>query len=285
MRKTTASGSFNAQPIIKFCGGKRQLLPELRKYVPERFTRYWEPFVGGGALFFDLPKPFTAHLSDTNERLIRMYRGVRDNVDDVVRRLKGYAFAPNTPRKKEFFEGMRRDDIDAKSDAEVAAWFIYLNKTAYNGMYRVNKANRFNVPFGRYENPTICDEENLRAVSERLADAVIESGDFEETTHEAGKGDFVYCDCPYVPLSASSNFTGYTQDGFAHADQVRLRDCAVALAKREAHVVLSNSSAPVVYELYKDVATIHEVNAKRSINSKADKRGAVKELILVMRGP
>lgn len=260
-------------PFIKWVGGKRQLLPELRARVPSKFGRYFEPFVGGGALFFDLA-PERASLTDMNERLVRTYRGVRDDVYGVIKRLREY------PYDEAFYYQMRASGLNAASDAEVAARFIYLNKTGFNGLYRENKAGKFNVPFGRYTNPTICDDVALRACSLALQGAILLVDDFERVVSDAQPGDFVYFDPPYVPLTATSNFTSYTSGGFTHADQVRLRDVALTLKASGVSVLLSNSSAEAVRDLYSDGFVVEEVSARRAVNSKASGRGAVKELLI-----
>jgi DNA adenine methylase len=261
------------RPFIKWAGGKRQLLPQLRRYVPEGFGRYYEPFVGGGALFFEL-RPAQAVLTDVNERLIRTYRGVRDDVEQVIELLRAYR------HEEAFFYAQRDVQIDGKTDAEVAAWFIYLNKVGFNGLYRVNRQNRFNVPFGRHKNPTICDEQTLRACSAALAAARIEKADFAAAVADAEPGDLVYFDPPYVPMSVTANFTQYTSDRFDRAAQERLRDLAVALKQRGVHVLLSNSSAPLVRSLYQDGFETIEVSATRLVNSKVTGRGAITELVI-----
>lgn len=261
------------RPFLKWAGGKRQLLPHLRAHVPERYGTYHEPFVGGGALFFAL-RPRRAVLSDTNERLVRTYRGVQQDVEGVIALLQSY------PHDKAFFLDKRREPIDACSDVEVAAWMIYLNRTGYNGLYRVNRDNQFNVPFGDYASPSLCDAENLRACARALADARVEHAPFTSVTSRARRGDFVYFDPPYVPLSASSSFTAYTADGFGLAQQAELRDAARELMRRGVHVVLSNSSAPQVFALYTPDFAVTEVLATRMVNCKAEGRGKVKELIL-----
>jgi DNA adenine methylase len=261
------------RPFVKWVGGKRQLLDQLLKHVPERYSTYFEPFVGGGALFFAL-RPAKAVLADVNERLIRTYKGVRDDVDGVIKLLRKY------PYDSEFFYRMREREIDAGSDAEVAAWFIYLNKTGFNGLYRVNRDNRFNVPFGRYARPTICDERTLRACSAALARVELLVADFEEVVASAKKRDLVYFDPPYVPLSATSYFTSYTSSGFDAKEQIRLRDVALKLKRRGASVLLSNSSAPFVRDLYAQGFKLVEVPAIRMVNSKASARGAIPELLI-----
>jgi DNA adenine methylase len=261
------------RPFIKWAGGKRQLLPALLEEVPARPTRYFEPFLGGGALFFAVA-PRRAVLADVNARLIRTYQGVRDDVDEVIRLLATY------PHDSDFFYRLREQDIDQAGDAELAAWFIYLNKAGFNGLYRVNSKNRFNVPFGRYTNTTVCDEPTLRACSAALAKVDLRVADFESVVAGAGGGDFVYFDPPYVPLSATSSFTSYTSGGFGAPEQARLRDVARGLKERGVRVLLSNSSAPLVRDLYADGFSIREVSATRSVNSKASGRGAITELLI-----
>ena len=268
-----ATGAIAGRPFIKWVGGKRQLLPVLLARVPRYAGRYLEPFIGGGALFFAL-RPPRAVLADVNARLIRTYKGVRDNVGHVIELLRSY------PHDSGFFYRLREADIDSASDAEVAAWFIYLNKTGFNGLYRVNRADRFNVPFGRYVNPNICDEKTLRACSAALAGAELLVADFEVVLAKAKPGDFTYIDPPYVPLNITSSFTSYTSHGFGSAEQTRLRDAARKLKWRGVHALLSNSSAPLVRNLYADGFTLTEVSATRSVNSKAAGRGAVAELLI-----
>ncbi len=261
------------KPFLKWAGGKRQLLGDIWPHLPARYGRYFEPFIGGGALFFALGPP-RAVLTDVNERLIRAYKGVRDDVDTVIELLRGY------PHDATFFYRFRDVDIDKKTDAQVAAWFVYLNKTGFNGLYRVNRDNKFNVPFGRYANPKICDERALRSCSAALKKAELLMCDFAAAVAQAKRGDFVYFDPPYVPLSATSSFTSYTKGGFGAEDQERLRDVACKLKKRGVHVLLSNSSAPFVRDLYKGKFDLVEVSATRSVNSKATARGAITELLL-----
>ena len=262
------------RPFLKWVGGKRQLLGELLSHTPRRFGCYHEPFIGGGALFFALA-PKKAFLSDHNERLIRTYRGVRDSVDDVISLLQQY------PHERVFFEQMRSVDIDRGSDAEVAAWMLYLNRTAYNGLYRVNRDNRFNVPFGDYKHPTICDEVRLRQCSMALQQVSVEHEDYASVLKRAKKGDFVYFDPPYVPLSKTASFTSYTRNRFTDDDQTRLRDTAVELKKYGVHVVLSNSNTEQVKNLYAKHFKLIEVKATRAINSKSSARGKISELLIV----
>ncbi|MBN1606804.1 MAG: DNA adenine methylase [Polyangiaceae bacterium] len=263
-----------AKPFVKWAGGKRQLLGDIVARVPRFAGRYFEPFVGGGAVFFHLA-PKRAVLADTNERLIRTYLGVQKDVEGVIRLLSRY------PYDEEFFYRLRDKDIDkVKNDVEVAAWLIYLNKAGYNGLYRVNSKNGFNVPFGRHTSPNICDPETLRLCSQSLARAKLEHADFEAVVKTAREGDFVYFDPPYVPLSSTSYFASYTKDGFGPSEQERLRDVALELKRRGVHVLLSNSSAPFVQRLYSKGFRITKVLATRNVNSKASHRGAILELLI-----
>jgi DNA adenine methylase len=250
----------------------------LNAHAPEKFGRYHEPFVGGGALYFDLAHRRTlrrgAVLSDNNARLIRAYRGVRDSVEDVITLLRSY------PHSKDFYLQMRERPVDEGTDAEVAAWFIYMNRTGYNGLYRVNQQNRFNVPFGDYQNPKICDPEGLHACSRALGAAEIRCEPFDLVVERAESGDFVYFDPPYVPLSATSSFTSYTANGFGLVHQQKLAEVARTLKARGVHVLVSNSSAPLVRELYREGFTTVEVHAARSVNSRGDGRGKIVELLM-----
>lgn len=265
-----------ARPFLKWTGGKMALVPELLKHLPSTFGTYHEPFLGGGALFF-LLQPQRAVLSDVNLRLIRTYRAVKDHVENVIPILRD----EYTPRhSKEFYYAMRNLDADHYGDVGVAVWFLYLNKTCFNGLWRVNKSNKFNVPAGDYKNPTIYNEANLRACSKALASTEIHHSDFRACEVRAQPGDVVYFDPPYVPLTATSDFTNYTAEGFSPKDQIDLRDLALRLKQRGVHVILSNSSAPAVRQLYGDPFTIHEVDVRRAINSDVEKRGAVKEFII-----
>lgn len=262
-----------SKPFIKWAGGKRQLLPEILRHVPERFGTYHEPFVGGGAVFFALPQGTVARLSDSNERLVRAYRGIKFHVEDVIRKLNEFRVDRDT------YLEQRARNIDADSDADVAAWFIYLNKTGYNGLYRVNSRNMFNVPHGtRTGRVYICDEDNLRACAKALANATVVHQDFEHALRQVRRGDLVYLDPPYIPVSATSYFTSYTVDGFTHDDQIRLRDAALKVKRKGARVIVSNSSA--ARKLYGEGFKITEVLASRQVNSKADRRGKIAELLI-----
>ena len=279
-----------ARPCLKFVGGKTQLLPELRKHVPAAFGRYWEPFMGGAAMYFDLYAAGKiqngATLSDMNEFLVRTYLAVRDNVDIVIDWLRGheraYKDAGSDEAKLAYYLSVRAAmgfPGHFGPNENEAARLIFANKTGYNGLFRVNGSGKFNVPMGNYANPTICDEENLRACSRALQGADIRHSDFADVMALAAPGDFLYADPPYVAVNDTSDFTSYTAGKFTMADQQRLRDAALRLKRREVRVVLSNADVPAVRELYKGFQ-IHEVQARRNVNSNATKRGKVGEVII-----
>ncbi len=265
-----------AKPFVKWAGGKRQLMPEIRARAPEKFGMLYEPFVGGAAVTFAL-RPRRAVIGDANEHLATAYIGVRNDVEDVIKSLK------RMPYESDYYYETRSKmpDLESADPDEVAAWVIYVNKAGFNGLWRVNRKGEFNVPFGRYTNPTICDADNLRACSKALRTVNIRIGDFEKTVRSAERGDFVYFDPPYVPASATADFTAYTAGGFGYPDQVRLRDCAAKLKRRGVHVMLSNAEHPIVRKLYRGGEfKIERVRARRAINSDADGRGTVGEVII-----
>ena len=271
-----------AKPFVKWVGGKRQLLRQFRElglYPPEDFNpitnTYYEPFVGGGAVFFDL-LPKNAKLSDLNNELVITYNVIKNNVDELIQSLQKHIY------DKEYYLEVRAKKIDDLSDVEVASRFIFLNRTGFNGLYRVNKSGQFNVPFGRYNNPVICDEKNLRQVSEALQDVSITHQDYKNVLETAKTGDFVYLDPPYYPINATSSFTSYTAEGFLEKEQTELRDTFVKLHEKGCFVMLSNSDTPFINELYSglDGITINKITAGRSINSKGSGRGKITEVLV-----
>ncbi|MDE2986527.1 MAG: DNA adenine methylase [Chloroflexota bacterium] len=272
-----------AKPFLKWAGGKTSLLPELLEAAPEQIETYYEPFVGGGALFFALQAAGRfkrAVLSDSNKELINAYTQVRDDVDGLVRALsvhqRKYREAED---RAEYYYTIRGKKLTCSLGG--AANLIFLNKTCYNGLYRVNSKGRFNVPHGRYVNPTICDEGNLRAASEALQGVELRVADFADGPRLAGAGDFVYFDPPYVPLSETAYFTSYTAKEFGMVEQERLARTAAELAERGSRVALSNSGHPEVKSMYSsEVFKLDEVHAKRAINSDAKKRGPVREYLI-----
>jgi DNA adenine methylase len=266
-------------PVLKWVGGKRQLLDTLVPLLPKRITSYCEPFVGGGALLFYL-QPKIAYVNDINSDLIRVYSVIKDNVEALIAELSKYK------NEADFFYAVRDWDRDKEkyaslSEVEKAARIIYLNKTCYNGLYRVNNAGEFNSPFGNYRNPNIVNAPVLRAVSTYLNTATIHltSVDYEEVLQKIPKGTFVYLDPPYDPISQTSNFTGYSKGGFTKADQIRLRECCDALNARGIKFMLSNSATEFIQEQYKNY-NITFVKAKRAVNSVASKRGNVDEVVV-----
>lgn len=272
------------KPFVKWVGGKRQLLAQFRLrnlFPPEKFdpvkNTYFEPFVGGGAVFFDL-LPKNAVLSDMNLELVTTYNVIKDNVENLIKSLKKHKV------NKEYFLKTRSKDISKLSDIEIASRFIYLNRTCFNGLYRVNKSGQFNVPFGKNKNPLICDEVNLRRVSQALKNVTIKHQDYKEVLKKAKKGDFIYFDPPYYPVSKTASFTSYTKDAFLDKEQIELRDVFVELHKRGCFVMLSNSDAPFINKIYSEIKDkkiqIHKVEAGRAINSKGSGRGKILEVVI-----
>jgi DNA adenine methylase len=265
-----------ARPFVKWAGGKASLLPEILSRLPKTIKTYYEPFVGGGAVFFALAAENRfqrATLNDINEELRDTYAALRQNVGGVIACLEKHA----KQHGKTYFYGVRAHAV--RNLESRAARLIYLNRTCFNGLYRVNKKGGFNVPFGDYANPTICDELNLRAVSTVLQGVDLLSSDFEKSTVNAKRGDAVYFDPPYAPLSETANFTAYSKGGFGADEHERLRNLAEKLIGRGVHVLLSNSDTPFVRNLYRGFK-LEKVQARRNINSKGDKRGKINELLI-----
>lgn len=282
------------EPVLKWAGGKTRLLPELLSRLPASFMaaqalsavavsggsrirrkptpRYFEPFAGGAALFFHL-RPQVAQLTDCNEELIHLYRVVRDDVEGLIEELSQH------PHDRTHYYSVRAQNPRELPPVERAARMVFLNRTCFNGLWRVNKRGEFNVPFGSYTNPTICPEDRLRAASQALAGASLEVMDFELATRDAKAGDFVYFDPPYVPLTRTANFTAYTGLGFGLPEQERLAALFTRLTDRGVHCMLSNSDTPLVRELYAG-HRIDRVLAPRSISRDATRRDAVGEVIV-----
>lgn len=267
-----------AEPILKYVGGKRRLLPELLPRLPAEYRKYYEPFVGGGALFFELA-PERSVIADFNADLVELYRTLASDVDGVIEVLSGLQSSHREPDAYYLVRDGWNEQRAQWSPAERAAALVYLNKTCFNGLWRVNRAGKFNVPAGRYANPRICDPAALRAAAAVLARAEIRAGDYRETVADAGEGDLVYFDPPYVPATPTSNFTSYTAGGFGLQQQRELAQTARDIVARGARVVLSNSDVPLVRELYEGFQ-LDEVTCARAINSDATRRGAVGELII-----
>ncbi|EJO7700311.1 adenine-specific dna methyltransferase [Carnobacterium maltaromaticum] len=272
------------KPFLKWAGGKRQLLPTIRDYYPEEFNKYLEPFVGAGAVFMDLQHKNVV-INDFNEELINAYVSIRDDVEGLIEFLKKHEIN----NSKEYFYEVREYDrngtVGKMGATERASRLIYLNKTCFNGLFRVNSSGEFNVPFGNYKNPNIADETTLRAVSKYLNknNVSIINGDYKEAVKKARKGDFLYFDPPYAPITSDrQSFVGYTLNGFGEKEQEELRDVFVKLDKMGCYVMLSNSSVPLIHELYNDYKdTTVVLGATRMINSNASKRGKVDEVLVM----
>ena len=296
------------RPLLKWAGGKRQLLPALEQYYPASFDRYLEPFVGSGAVFFHLASTGALDgravtLSDVNRDLIGCYRAVRDETESVITALQALE-REHRRRGDDCYYDVRDRRFNPQRAAmatgdtgllttgyppELAAMLIFLNRTGFNGLFRLNRLGAFNVPAGRYREPRICDPEHIQAVAGvlRRPRVVIQHRGFEEAIGEAGKGDFVYCDPPYAPLSRTAAFTSYTAGGFDANDQRRLQRVVIELARRGCHVLLSNSTAGEIAALYEQSAEarraglrVARVPARRAINSNASRRGAVDEFLI-----
>jgi len=272
------------KPFLKWAGGKRQLLAEIKKYILEDINNYayFEPFLGAGAVFFNL-QPENAVINDLNGQLILTYNVIKENSDELIVLLKKY----HKKNDEENFYAIRNIDRDQNkfnrlSDVEKAARLIYLNKTCYNGLYRVNSQGLFNAPYGKYKNPVICDEITLRRIGNYLNSGKINilNCDFESAVSAADKGSFVYFDPPYHS-PGKTNFTGYQACGFDEAEQERLRNVIIKLTNRKVKCLLSNSDTDYIRELYNhDFFEIITVRAKRAINSDAAGRGAVSEVLI-----
>lgn len=267
-------------PFLKWVGGKRQLMSSIDQHLPQNIKglKYFEPFIGGGAVFFNL-QPTNAVINDFNEELINVYNVIKNNLDELIIDLKKHH------NNAEYFYQIRSLDrteaYKKLTSVQKASRVIYLNKTCFNGLYRVNNAGEFNAPFGRYKNPNIVNEPTLKAVNKFLNknNIAIHSGDYEKLLNEADEKSFVYLDPPYHPISESSNFTGYVQGGWGIHDQIRLRDVCNNLNERGIKFLLSNSSAQAIKDLYQNYNII-TVKATRAINSNGSDRGEIDEVLI-----
>jgi DNA adenine methylase len=275
--------NIKAKPFLKWVGGKGQLLGQMETLLPKKFNTYFEPFVGGGAVFFNL-QPKKGNINDINHTLITAYSCIKEEPKKVIsslKKLEKQFIEKDTGGRKKFYYSLREKYNTLKvDDFNRAIYFLFFNKTAFNGVYRENSKGGFNVPMGSYKNPKIVDEENILAVSESLKNTKITCGSFYDAVKKAKSGDFVYFDPPYHPLSETSSFTSYHKDDFSKDDQIKLRDLFVELDKRGVYVMLSNSSAPFIKEIYSKYKQI-PVYANRMINSKSDKRGKISEVVIV----
>ncbi len=267
-------------PILKWVGGKRQLLDSIEPLIPKCST-YYEPFLGGGAVLF-CRQPAKAVINDSNQELMNVYLTIKEEPEALMRKLKEH----REKNCEEYFYHVRALDRDKQgfsnlTNVELAARIIYLNKTCYNGLFRVNSSGEFNSPWGRYKNPNITNETTIQALSAYFnqADITIKCGDYREALRGIRKGAFVYFDPPYVPISASASFTGYTAGGFGEQEQIALKEQCDALHKRGIKFLLSNSACSFIEDLYKDYK-IEYVKAKRAINVNPEKRGEIKEILV-----
>ena len=259
-----------ASPFVKWAGGKRSIIRIINEFLPASIETYHEPFVGGGAVFFAFEDRIkTATLADLNEELVIAYRAISQQTDEVIAALEKHAINHNT---KGYYIKVR-DKQKTRDPIGITARFMYLNKTCYNGLYRVNKSGKFNVPQGKYKNPKICDPVNLKNVAKVLEKATIRIGQFDESIHPES-GDFVYCDPPY-----DGTFAGYQAEGFGNADQERLKDSVDEWVKQGTSVMLSNSDTPFIRKLYKDYF-IHSITAYRHISSNGETRGEKAEVLI-----
>jgi len=267
-----------AAPFVKWAGGKGRLLSQLRPLLPSGVERmrHVEPFVGGGALFF-ARRPARALLTDINPALVATYNAIRDDVDAVIAALRGLADGHS---KASYYQIRERYNEGRRAPVpKRAAMFIYLNKTCFNGLHRVNRKGEFNVPVGSYKNPRILNEDALRVASQALAGAQLRCSPFDALLENAKPGDFIYFDPPYEPVSDTASFTSYARDGFSRQDQTRLRDVYQALDRRGCKLMLSNSDVPFIRELYRNFS-VDTVAAPRAINCDAKKRGKVSEVVV-----
>lgn len=265
-----------SKPIIKWVGGKRQLIEQIKKYMPKEFNKYFEPFIGGGALFFELNKE-NSIINDFNPELTNMYEIIKTKPYDLIKDLKKH-------KNTEYYyykirEMDRKDSYKKLSRVKKASRLIFLNRTGYNGLYRVNSKGQNNVPFGKYSNPLIVDEENILSCNKRLQTTTILTGDFENIKSYIKQGDFIYLDPPYVPVSDTANFTSYTSQGFDSNMQIRLKEFCDYINSIGAYFMLSNSYTELILSLYKDY-TIKIVEANRALNCKASGRGKVNEVLI-----
>lgn len=279
-RECFMADNISISPILKWVGGKRQLLADIMPLINKNCSTYVEPFVGGGAVFFEL-QPKKAIINDYNTELINVYQVIREFPEELIAILEEH----NRENTEEYFYSLRAldrsSDYAKMSNVHKAARMIYLNKTCYNGLYRVNSAGQFNSPYGKYKNPNIVNAATIRAMSKYLQNPkiTIKQGDYKGALKGLRKGAFVYLDPPYMPISSSSSFTGYTENGFSYEQQVALKKECDRLREKGISFLQSNSDCLEIRELYKEY-DIRTVQAKRSINSNINKRGGVSEVLI-----
>ncbi|MEO1691763.1 MAG: DNA adenine methylase [Cyanobacteria bacterium J06631_6] len=272
----------DAKPFLKWAGGKRQLLPAIAKYIPKNYTEYYEPFIGAGAVLWSL-QPQISTINDTNIELVNCYQVIKDSPAKLIELCAQH----QENNSKEYYYQLREQDrqtgFSDRTPVERAARIIYLNKTCFNGLFRVNSNGQFNVPYGKYKNPTIADPVVIYAISNYLnqAQVTILNGDFEQAVATAKQGAFIYFDPPYHPLSDTSSFTGYSMNGFGEPEQIRLKELCDRLTDRGCQILASNSAAPFIKSLYNDSRyEVIEVQATRAINTVSSKRGKINEVLI-----
>jgi DNA adenine methylase len=274
--------SIKPEPFLKWAGGKGKLLSQYSLFFPQMYNNYHEPFLGGGAVFFYLSPEKLCYLSDNNQELINAYLAVRDHANELIGLLKQleveYFSLPVTLRKELYLR--IRSEKAMQDPITRAVYTLFLNKTCYNGLYRVNRRGQFNVPFGRYLHPAICDEHRLREVSKILQNKSINARDFRTVLLYANDKDFVYFDPPYHPLNSTAYFTSYTESGYNEQDQKDLAFVARELVKKGCFVMVSNSDTQFIRELYGEFRLI-EMKARRNINCRPERRGMINELLIL----
>ncbi|PIQ29225.1 DNA methyltransferase [bacterium (Candidatus Blackallbacteria) CG17_big_fil_post_rev_8_21_14_2_50_48_46] len=283
LRREPLSDTQHPKPFLKWAGGKRQLVPVLREHLPPAFKGYYEPFVGAGALLFEL-QPRQAVINDLNHDLITCYRVLKKNPQALIEKLREHR-----NEKDHFYETRaldRHPEFSQFCEIQRAARMIYLNKTCFNGLFRVNRKGHFNAPFGNYRNPNIVNEEGLMAVHRYISRSALQvfNTDFEEAVQTARRGDFIYFDPPYDPVSETASFTGYQSGGFGRLEQYRLMCVVTELTRRGCRVMLSNSATEYIRSLYKDFKIVR-VAAHRMINSVGSRRGKIDEFLITNYDP
>lgn len=280
---------LQARPFVKWAGGKARVINQLLDYFPSEFNNYYEPFLGGGSLYFSI-SPQHGRLNDMNSTLIYSYLTIRDNCESLIKDLVQlqieYRSIDNLEDKGVFYYERRAEFNKTRNHTiRKASLFIFLNKTGFNGMYRENSKGEYNIPFGKQMNPTICDTSNLRQVSKVLRNIDITQGSYEEAIADAKPGDFIYLDPPYAPLNPTSKFTQYQAGGFHKEDQLKLRDICLELNERGCFIMLSNSTAPLITELYSEHFYLNKISVARAINSAGGGRGKIDEYLITNYSP
>lgn len=281
--------SSKARPFVKWAGGKARVIDQILEYFPDSFSGYYEPFLGGGSLYFSI-SPQKGQLNDLNATLIHAYITIRDSSSSLIKDLKKlqseYHELDDLESKSLYYYERRKEfNLTRGHSIRKASLFIFLNKTGFNGMYRENSRGEYNIPFGKHPRPLICDEQNILKISKVLKEIKITQGSYEESVLTAKSGDFVYFDPPYAPINTTSKFTQYQAGGFNEEDQIKLRDLCIDLSQKGCYVMVSNSTAPLIDELYSDNFYLHKISVARAINSSGNKRGKIDEYLITNYSP